>query len=93
MIHGPHKCEGLYTSPSAWPLVPDFPPRYAGLENRVTARTWSNWADVFVTSRWSRERVSCGHLSSWFLVAPTTLMSDMPRICLSVILGQTDLDG
>ena len=52
MIPGPHRCVGLYNSPGAWPLVLDFLPRYAGLENQVTAKTWSNRANVLVTSRW-----------------------------------------
>ena len=51
---GPHRCEGLYNSPGAWPLVPDFLPRYAGPKNQVTARTWSNRTYMLVTSRWFR---------------------------------------
>ena len=52
VVPGPHGCEGLYTTPDAWPLVPDFSPRYVGPENQVTTRTWSNQEDVPVTSRW-----------------------------------------
>ena len=29
-IPSPHMCEGLYNAPDAWPLVPDFTPRYVG---------------------------------------------------------------
>ena len=54
VIPGPHMCEGLYNAPGAWPLVLNFPPRYEGMENQVTVRTWSNRADMLVTSRWSR---------------------------------------
>ena len=28
LIPGPHKCEGLYSAPDAWPLVPIFGSRY-----------------------------------------------------------------
>ena len=44
VIPGPHRCEGLYNAPGAWPLVPDFPPRYASPKNQVNARTWSKRA-------------------------------------------------
>ena len=33
VIPDPHRCEGLYNASGAWPLVPDFTPRYVGPEN------------------------------------------------------------